>query len=336
MPVINTQVVENINITENGTYDVARYTNAIVNTPVAPDIYKGFTINSQGVVSKGPSSFNPANITSVPKSCFAYLFYEDIDFSMNTIEFTNLTFCGDGAFKQAFCGDSNSGPVIKNISFPKLICCKNNSSDFGVDEFYNMCGYNKNIETDDFSSYVGGLSSYTFRYFLTWATNIKVVKFDSITDIKGWMVLGEAFRYSGIKTLNFPALRISSFGSNASGTFQNMLQGVTSCTIHFPKNLNPETECTTISSLMTYPNFGGTDTVLVFDLPSTNPLIGVNGSQYDRNPKYDTQTALAWKVGLYNPDPIYYTSSLNDPQIGDTIYSDAECTVAVTTIDSIA
>jgi hypothetical protein len=94
-----------------------------------------------------------------------------------------------------------------------------------------------------------------------------------------------------------------------------------------------------IETLSTYPNFGGTNTTVLFDLPATNTLTGADTNTYSRNPKYDTATALAWKVGAYgttNFDPAYYTSGTTDPTVGTTIYSDSACTTAVTTISSIA
>jgi hypothetical protein len=44
--------------------------------------------------------------------------------------------------------------------------------------------------------------------------------------------------------------------------FKNMLSGCTDVTIHFPANLNPSK----VSVLDTYPDFGGTNTTILFDL----------------------------------------------------------------------
>jgi hypothetical protein len=88
-----------------------------------------------------------------------------------------------------------------------------------------------------------------------------------------------------------------------------------------------------------YPNFGGTNTVVLFDQPATNTLTGADSKTYTRNPKYDTQTALAWKIGAYGTTdftPAYYTNGVTNPVINDTIYSDSACTTAETTISSIA
>ena len=61
------------------------------------------------------------------------------------------------------------------------------------------------------------------------------------------------------------------------------------------------------------------------------------------NPKYDTASALAWRVkdtgSASNPTIVwtpYYTSGTTDPTVGASIYSDDACTTEVTTISSIA
>lgn len=72
-----------------------------------------------------------------------------------------------------------------------------------------------------------------------------------------------------LTTLSFPALTSASFGTN-TGVFDGLIYGVAGCTIHFPSNLSPASGSTVISSLTGYPNFGGTNTVLSFDLPATS------------------------------------------------------------------
>lgn len=139
---------------------------------------------------------------------------------------------------------------------------------------------------------------------------------------------------SSLANVYFPALTSTSL---ATSTFNNLLQYVTGCTLHFPSNLDPQGGSTVISSLSTYPNFGGTNTVLAFDLPATNHLIGADTVEYERSPKFDTGTALAWRVNNTDVNTTtYYTSGTSNPGVGDTIYSDAACTTSVTTVSSIA
>lgn len=142
-----------------------------------------------------------------------------------------------------------------------------------------------------------------------------------------------AFRSASVTSLSFPALK-----NVASNSFNLMIQLVSNCTIHFPANMQ-----TTVEALTGYPNFGGTNTSVLFDLPATVILTGANSQAYERNPKYDTATSLAWRVQDTGTEPNlvidwtpFYTSGTTDPAVNDTIYSDSACTTAVTTISSIA
>ena len=111
-----------------------------------------------------------------------------------------------------------------------------------------------------------------------------------------------------------------------------MLRGVTGCTVHFPSNIQ-----SVIGSWASVTGgFGGTNTTVLFDLPATVTLTGANSVDYQRDPNYDTGTALAWYNETDGYDVPFYTSGTSDPTVGTTIYSDSSCTTAVTTISSIA
>lgn len=167
------------------------------------------------------------------------------------------------------------------------------------------------------------------------SAGLETMTFASLTSITGGYACSDMFRNTRTLTsLSFPSLTPNSFGNNAN-QFNNMLYGVTGCTVHFPSNVQG-----TIGSWVSVNNgFGGTSTNVLFDLPATVALTGADTVTYTRNPKYDTGTALAWKVGAYgtsNFTPAYYTTGTTDPQVGATIYSDSACTQAVTTIGAIA
>lgn len=203
----------------------------------------------------------------------------------------------------------------------------------GINSMFNGCTGITSVDL----SLLAGFSNNASNLF-TNCTSLTSVDLSSLASMTASGAFQNAFRNcTSLTTLSFPALNTTSFGSQYVNQFGNMLSGVTGCTLHFPKNLDPQTGKTTISGLTGYPNFGGTDTVLVFDLPSALFLTGANDAFYDRNPKYDTATALAW-FDEDNPDTNkvpYYTSGTADPQVGDTIYSDAACTTPVTTISVI-
>ena len=65
---------------------------------------------------------------------------------------------------------------------------------------------------------------------------------------------------SKLTSLSFPALTVDSFGSVVD-QFDKMLSGVTGCTVHFPAAIQAK-----IETMTGYPNFGGANTTVLFDL----------------------------------------------------------------------
>ena len=166
-------------------------------------------------------------------------------------------------------------------------------------------------------------------------TMLSSVNLSSLTTLTGAKECYQMFGYcTSLTSLSFPSITPNSFGT-LTNQFQNLCKGITGITIHCPSNTQ-----TKVSSLYGYSQkFASTNGSIVFDLPATNTLTGADTVTYTRNPKYDTATSLAWKVGAYgttNFTPAYYTSGTTDPAVSDTIYSDAACTTAVTTISAIA
>lgn len=74
---------------------------------------------------------------------------------------------------------------------------------------------------------------------------------------------------TNLKHIYFPALADYSIIYN--NTFVDMLSNVVGCTIHFPSNFNPELPNPSfdVTTLNGYPNFGGTNTILVYDQQAT-------------------------------------------------------------------
>ena len=149
-----------------------------------------------------------------------------------------------------------------------------------------------------------------------------------------------AFTNTDGVSVYFPALKTASSTSNA---LYNAANSATNITFHFPQNMQSVVE--TFRQYSTTAPFASVSGTVLFDLPSTYTLTGADGNTYERNPAYDTGTALAWYNTALDPDSIlsaygrttpYYTSGTSDPAVSDTIYSDSACTVAATTIDSIA
>ena len=170
---------------------------------------------------------------------------------------------------------------------------------------------------------------YVFRQAFNYCRALTMVRWSSLTEVTGRHAFIDAFSNSRITSLFFPSLSGTGFGT-ITNQFQNMLSGVSGCTVHFPSNLQ-----SVIGSWSDVQNgFGGTNTTVLFDLPATVTLVGTNS--YYRNPKYDTATALAWFDTSATRATPYYTSGTTDPTVGDYIYSDATCTTQVDMIASIS
>lgn len=157
-------------------------------------------------------------------------------------------------------------------------------------------------------------------------TGITSMDFPSLTTISGGNSMGFAFQNcTGLTRILFYALDINSFGT-FTNQFNKMLSSCSNVTVHFPMRIQ-----STIGSWASVTDgFGGTNTTVLFDIVCT--LTGADTNTYTRSQKNSTSTATAWDNG----GTLYYTSGTSEPAVSDTIYSDAACTTAVTTISSIA
>lgn len=96
-------------------------------------------------------------------------------------------------------------------------------------------------------------------------TSLVNVNFNSLDEMPHSKVFSTAFKgCTSLTTLSFPSLKSTSFGSYTN-QFNNMLQNVTGCTVHFPSNLQ-----SVIGSWADVTaGFGGTNTTVLFDLTAT-------------------------------------------------------------------
>lgn len=273
--------------------------------------------------------------------------------NISSLDISNLV--DDTGLSSTIAGICQNCPNLTSFNAHKFIGFNNNSG------FSYGCQNCTSLTSVDFSSVVyinsyGGMNS-AFQN-----TALSSISFDSLVVVTGGMAFNYAFsQCSNLTTAYFPSLRRAYIGNGfincfsqctafstisfpalkeiQQGCFSNTLVGCSNVTVHFPSNMQ-----STMSSWAEISNgMGGTNTTILFDLPATVYLTGANSQQYERNPRDDTLTALAWRkkdTGVQNKPTInwtsYYTSGLTDPAVGDTIYSDAACTTAVTTIGSIA
>jgi hypothetical protein len=117
----------------------------------------------------------------------------------------------------------------------------------------------------DLSNLTTVSGSSAISYAFSGCTGLTSVDLSSLTTVSGSSAMYYAFSgCTKMTTLSFPSLTSTSFGSNTN-QFNNMLSGVTGCTVHFPSNLQ-----SVIGSWADVRNgFGGTNTVVAFDLPAT-------------------------------------------------------------------
>lgn len=198
----------------------------------------------------------------------------------------------------------SGGSKLQTLSLPSLVTVS------GPNALQNLCNGNQALTTADLSS---------------------------LTTVSGSYALSGAFAFcTNLTSLSFPSITPNSFETRTN-QFSGMCSGITNITLHFPSNTQAKIE--TLTGYSATAPFGATAGTVLFDLPATNTLTGADLNTYSRNPKYDTATSLAWKVGAYgttNFTPAYYTSGTTDPTVSDAIYSDAACTQSVTTITAIA
>lgn len=215
---------------------------------------------------------------------------------------------------------------ITVLSMPKLTVIN------GENIFSNCCENCTSLEFVDLPvlEEIKGTGASFYRIFMN-CTKLKTLQFKSLKTLATGLT-EMCYGCSSLESIWFYALTDIS----TTNGFYNMVRYITGCAIHLPMGID-STSTYTVAQLGTYPNFGGTNTTVLFDIVTT--LTGADGNTYTRQEKDSTTTATAW---VYN-DTLYYTSGVsnntagvNEPVVSDTIYSDAACTQSVTTITAIA
>lgn len=148
--------------------------------------------------------------------------------------------------------------IVGVISFPDLETVSSNN-------VFDYCFYNQKITGVSFPKLATASRSYIFSHAFINCTSLTTVSFPSLATLTGNNVFSSAFQQcTSLASLSFPALTSNSFGS-ITNQFNNMLSGVTGCTVHFPSNL--QSKIGSWSSVTG--GFGGTNTTVLFDLPAT-------------------------------------------------------------------
>lgn len=323
-------------ITTNGIHDVTNYATADVQVPTtAPAYYVEKAVDNNGKLINSNYIINLNGVTDLGDYSFCYLYYYNTLITNSDFNFQSLKkITGSNTLNNGF-----SYSVVRSCLFPELEFVNGN---FAFYETFNYCRQLTTLSCPKLTQLVSGSSNLCSK-ICSDASALTSVNFDSLKKVAAQNCFNYSFmRATSLTSISFPAFNSTTFGGYKN-QFNYAFASIIGCTIHFPKNLDPQGGSTVISSLDGYPNFGGTNTVLAFDLPSTFLLTGANSVVYERSPKDDTVSALAWRVQDTGTVPNlvidwtpFYTSTTSDPSVGDTIYSDSACTTAVTTISSIA
>ena len=173
----------------------------------------------------------------------------DIDF--NDVEVIS----GKNVLMEQFVGNKGLGKV--NTSGIKKI-----TGEGGMKGAFLSAQFSGEFPTfdslEEISGYMGAVSLFQ-------ESNISgSFRFPKLSKITGSVCLGLAFELTNIEHIYFDALTTQSFGSDTT-QLAMIVDGVTGCTLHFPSNLS-----SVIPTLYDYPNFSGTNTVILYDLPATS------------------------------------------------------------------
>lgn len=161
------------------------------------------------------------------------------------------TVSGGYAFDNAFYGCT----ALASVDLSSLTTAS------GGNAFNNAFYGCTSLTSVDFSSLTTVSGGYAFNNTFNGCTSLTSVNFSALTTVSSYGIFNRAFQgCTSLASLSFPALTTSSFGSNTD-QFSSMLVGVTGCTLHFPAATQAK-----VSTLTGYPNFGGSNTTVLFDL----------------------------------------------------------------------
>lgn len=223
------------------------------------------------------SQFNPTT-SSYNNNTFTIAFLDCT--SLDTIDMSALTSVAcSNTFNQAF---SNTG--LKNTNFMSgltsitgvyaLTNCFSNCKQLTSAAFPNLatatgsnclsscfanCTALTSVDLPKLSTL--GTASSAMAYCFSGCSSLPSVTFTKLSTVKGSNALQYCFRNcTSLQTVSFPALTSSSFSQ--TNIFNNMLNGCTGVTVHFPSAIQ-----NTIGSWADVTaGFGGTNTTVLFDL----------------------------------------------------------------------
>lgn len=211
-------------------------------------------VSDQGTYQKPAQNFTfslPANATDLGSRVLEYaLGYSS---SLTAVDMSSLTaVTGAYALYNAFYNCTN----LATVDLGSLTTVT------GRDAFTTAFLNCRSLTSVDLGSLTTVSSINALYQAFNGCTSLTSLTFTSLASITGSSSLSMTFKgCTSLTSLSFPALTASSFGSSTN-QFNNMLSGVTGCTVHFPAAIQ-----STIGSWSSVTNgFGGTNTNVRFDL----------------------------------------------------------------------
>ena len=197
----------------------------------------------------GVTTVNLSNLETVDSRGMTMIFTNC--YALSSVTINKLQTIGPEGLMQAFATSS-----ITTVDFSSL----KTVSDRGLAQAFSTCASLTSVNMPSLQS-VGALGMDRTFYNCYGFTSVNL---DSLNAV-GNSAMSQCFAGTQLSSLSLPSLNSSSFG-NYTNQFYNMLQGVTSCTVHFPSNLE-----SVIGSWPDVTNgFGGINTTVLFDLPATS------------------------------------------------------------------
>ena len=279
-------VLEDMTVTANGTYAAGSgydgLGTVVVNTPT--NYGPNREISAQGVYQIPANSFTftlPQSATDIGTRAMYYAFENCTGVTSANLS-SLITLSGESAMYMAFYGCSNlisvdlsnlvsitaQGAMYLAFKYCESLISVNlsNLTTLSSVNSMNSAFDGTALSNVDLSSLTTVSGSGALRCAFYNCESLTSVDLSSLTTLSGSGALIYAFRgCTSLSSLSFPSLNSNSFGSIYTNQFENMLSGVTGCTVHFPSNLQ-----SVIGSWSDVTNgFGGTNTTVLFDLPAT-------------------------------------------------------------------
>lgn len=213
-----------------------------------------------GSYDYGPTWLKSINLNNLKTINADYCFQEMCWYSSVLTDFSapNLeTIDAAGAFYRVCFANT----ALETFSFPKLKTIKKDSV------LKSALYYCEKLTSLTFESleFLGEPTDYGIMDTLCVAcTSLQTVSFPALKYVYSDCALQFAFRAcTGLKDIYFNSIQTNSFGEVTS-QFSGFLWQSSNVTLHFPSNVSAA-----VSALEDYPDFGGTNITILYDLPAT-------------------------------------------------------------------